>query len=110
MPRYERDAACAPLPASPCAYSGCAARHIRLGAVLTAPIVHRRKRSGSIPAAYQVRAPAISSNNTETFEGDEMSKLRTMHDSELEKHVEQLKRDVSDFSSRADRVARELKH
>jgi hypothetical protein len=39
-----------------------------------------------------------------------MSKLRTMRDSELEKHAEQLKRDVSDFSSRADRVARELKH
>lgn len=39
-----------------------------------------------------------------------MEKLMRMDDSELQKHVEQLKRDVSDFSGRAARVASELKH
>jgi hypothetical protein len=39
-----------------------------------------------------------------------MEKLMRMNDSELQKHAEQLKRDVSDFSGRAARVASELKH
>ncbi|MGQ0749802.1 MAG: hypothetical protein ACT4PS_04640 [Betaproteobacteria bacterium] len=39
-----------------------------------------------------------------------MKQFMMMNDSELEKHVEQLKRDVWDFTGRAARVASDLKH